>query len=287
MLAPESCQKFLSYIAGWLTVAGWQAACASSAYSTGIFIQGLIALCNPGYEPQNWRNTLLAYAVLTFAVVINVMATTSLAKFEGLILILHITGFVAICVPLIYLAPHNSASDVFTTFETLNGYPTQSYSFFIGLAGASYPFVGADCAVHMAEEIRNAATVVPRAIMMSIVINGSLGFAMIIALMFCVGPLADVPSVVLGTNFEFPFIQVFYDATRSTAGTAVMASLILTMGISAIVGLVASCSRQLWAFARDRSVPYWQFISKVCLWCIHLCLRGRTTIIQLTPTAPG
>ena len=117
--------------------------------------------------------------------------------------------------------------------------------------------------MHLSEEIRDASRIVPKAIMLSIVINGALGFAMIIALMFCVGDPKLVPSVVLETDYSFPFIQVFLDATQNIAGTAVMASLILTMGISAIAGLIASASRQLWAFARDRSVPFWRFVSKV------------------------
>ena len=56
------------------------------------------------------RSTLLAYAVLAFALTINIVATSLLAKFEGLILILHIVGFFAILIPLVYLAPHNDAS---------------------------------------------------------------------------------------------------------------------------------------------------------------------------------
>ena len=220
-------------------------------------------LCNPGHTPKGWQNTLLAWAVLAFAVLINTIASSSLAQFEGLILVLHIVGFFAVLIPLTYLAPHASAQDVFRTFLNTGGWDTQAYSFFIGLVGAVYAFVGADSAVHMAEEIKNAAVVIPRAILFSIGINGALGFAMLIAVLFCFGDPAQVPTTVVQTPLGFPFIQVFLDATKSVPGTAIMASIVLVLGISSTVGLLASSSRMFWSFARDRGLPFWQTISEV------------------------
>lgn len=210
----------------------------------------------------------MAWAVLAFAVLINTVASTSLAKFESLILILHIVGFFAILIPLTYLAPHASARDVFKTFLNAGGWDTQAYSFFIGLVGAVYAFVGADSAVHLAEEVRNAAVVIPRAILFSVGINGALGFAMLIAVLFCLGDPSLVPTTVLQTSLGFPFIQVFLDATKSVPGTAIMASIVLVLGISSTVGLLASSSRMFWSFARDRGLPYWQRISEVSKKCL-------------------
>lgn len=202
----------------------------------------------------------MTWTVLAFAVLINTIASTSLAKFEGLILILHIVGFFAILIPLTYLAPHDSAQDVFRTFVNAGGWDTQAYSFFVGLVGAVFAFVGADSAVHMAEEIKNAAVVIPQAILFSAGINGALGFSMLIALLFCIG---DPSQVSTKTSLGFPFIQVFLDATKSIPGTAIMASIVLVLAISSTVGVLASSSRMFWSFARDRGLPLWKKISKV------------------------
>lgn len=263
MLSPASSQKFLSYITAWLTLTGWQAANASGAFNSGVFIQGLIVLCNPNHVPKGWQNTLLSWAVLAFAVSINTIASSLLARFEGLILILHIVGFFAILIPLTYLAPHANAHDVFATFINAGGWDTQSYSFFVGLVGSAYSFVGADAAVHMAEEIKRAAVVLPKAILFSIAINGALGFAMLMAILFCLGDPEQVPTTVLQTPLGFPFIQVFLDATKSIPGTAIMASIVLVLGISSTCGLLASSSRMFWSFARDRGLPFSEQISKV------------------------
>ncbi|KAI4160936.1 MAG: hypothetical protein L6R39_000142 [Caloplaca ligustica] len=96
-------------------------------------------------------------------------------------------GFFAVLIPLIYLAPHGSAASVFQT--SLNGghWPTQGLSYCVGFIGNVATFVGADAAVHMSEEIENAALNVPRAIITTMILNGATGYAMVIALLFCLG----------------------------------------------------------------------------------------------------
>ncbi|KAL8949944.1 MAG: hypothetical protein Q9222_003993, partial [Ikaeria aurantiellina] len=238
------------------------AANASGVFNSGILIQGLIILCNPNEVPKGWQDTLLSWAVLAFTVSINTIASSLLEKIDGLILILHVVGFFAILISLTYLAPHARAQDVFETFINAGGWNTQAYSFFIGFVGAAYAFGEAGSAVHMAEEIKNAALVIPSAIVFSVVINGILGIVILIAILFCLGDPSQVLKVVLQTALGFPFIQVFLDATKSVSGTAVMASIVLVLGISSTVGLLASSSRLFWSFGRDQGLPFARTISK-------------------------
>lgn len=70
----------------------------------------------------------------------------------------------------------------------------------------------------------------------------------------------------------YPFIEVFAQATGSVAGSTVMAAIIVTMGICATVGALASASRMLWSFARDRGFPFWRFLIRVSL-CIDLHIQ--------------
>ena len=142
MLAPSSCRKFFSYITGWLTVGGWLATFASAGYLTGTLIQGLVALTVPAYLPRSWHSTLLYWAVVFVAVFINTVVSSLLPAFEVTILVLHIVGFFAILIPLVVLGPHGNASDVFGTFLNQGGLPTQGLSFFVGLLGNVFAFVG-------------------------------------------------------------------------------------------------------------------------------------------------
>ena len=94
--APKKHQKFLSYIVGWLCVLGWQTGIASIAYLAGGQIQGLVILNNGSYVPERWHGTLLVIAVATFAILFNTVLARKLPLVEGIVLVLHIFGFLAV-----------------------------------------------------------------------------------------------------------------------------------------------------------------------------------------------
>ena len=289
MLAPPASRKFLSYITGWLTVSGWHALVASGGYLSGTLIQGLIIMDNPTYTFQRWHGTLLFWAIIFLAVLINTVISSLLSKLEGLILILHILGFFAVLIPLVYMAPHGSASDVFTLFLNHGGWSTQGLSFFVGLIGNVFSMLGADGAIHvslsskaswrsyaddvqMSEEVRNASTVVPRSMITSILLNGALGFGMLIAVLFCVGDM----DAALHSPTGYPFMGIFVQATHSIGASTVMAMVVTVLSVCATIGFLASSSRMTWAFARDRGLPGWQYLSKVSLFSTIL----RTVALQ-------
>lgn len=72
----------------------------------------------------------------------------------------------------------------------------------------------------MAEEIENASIIIPRSMVASVLVNGTLGFAMLIALLFGLG---DIDKV-LDTSTGYPFIAIFAQATNSNAGATAMVS---------------------------------------------------------------
>ena len=110
----------------------------------------------------------------------------------------------------------------------------------------------------MSEEIRNASIVVPRSILFSILINGSLSLGIIITTLF---NIVDIDAA-LKSSTGYPFIGIFLQATGSVSGAAIMTSIIVVMQFVADVGLLTSCSRMSWSFARDRGLPGWKYISQ-------------------------
>ena len=134
---------------GWLTTFGWQATLASSAFLVATSLQGALILSRPSYSPEAWHGTLLMIGVIVFSIVINIVGGRMLPKFEGFILVLHILGFFCVLIPLVYLSEHTSAHDVFTQFLNTGNWPTQSLSFFVGLIGMGFSFLGGDAAVHV------------------------------------------------------------------------------------------------------------------------------------------
>ena len=268
MLAPKSSRKVLSYITGWLTVLGWQAQIAAGSYLTGTAIQGIIVLTSPSYSPRGWHGTLLTWAVAICSFGINALGTSVLAKIEILVMTLHIVLFVAILVPLVYLSPHVSPQQVFTVFTNAGGWSTQSLSFFVGLVGTVFAFLGADGAVHISEEVKNSNLVVPRSIVSSIVINGALALGILLATLFSLG---DIEKIISSPPVEFPFMAVFTQAAGSNSKGSGLVAVIVFMFVWATITTLASSSRMTWSFARDRGLPFSGFQGRVGL---HICANS-------------
>jgi amino acid transporter len=95
--------------------------------------------------------------------------------------------------------------------------------------------------------------------MTSVTINGCMGLAMVIAMLYSA---SDIDAAI-NSPTGYPYIEIFYQATGSKGGTAAMTSLIIVMTLSAIVGVIAATSRMCFAFARDRALPFWSTLSKV------------------------
>lgn len=121
---------------------GWQAIVASGGYLSASLIQGLMVMNNASYVPQRWQLLLLYWAMIGFSIIVNTLVSSLLPKVESVILIVHTVGFFAIIVPLVYWAPHGSASDIFTVFLNDGGWSTQTLSFFVGIIGPVFSLLG-------------------------------------------------------------------------------------------------------------------------------------------------
>lgn len=284
LLAPRRYAKFLSWLTGWLSTLGWQAAASTGTYLGGTIIQSMLALNYPSYEPKRWQGTLLLFAVLALTLFVNTVLIKLLPSFEGIILVIHIVGFFLIMIPIVALAPISSNAFVWTEFTNYSGYPSAGLSWLIGQSASAVLFIGYDGACHMAEEVQDAAINVPRAMFFTIFINGALGFATYIFILYSFGD----PEKALNNKYGLPFIEIFYNATGSKAGTIAMISLLVTMYICATFCFVASASRQAWAFSRDGGLPLSRLFKRVSLgffqhWTCELMLTILVRLILVGP----
>ena len=126
--------------------------------------------------------------------------------------------------------------------------------------------------IQMSEEIHNPSIIVPRSIMLSILLNGTTGFAMVVALLFCIGNMDNA----LSTNTGYPFMEIFLQATHSVGGSAAMAAIVTSLAVCATVGILASTSRMFWSFSRDHGLPFWRTLEKVWL-CLTVYGRSQVT----------
>lgn len=111
----------------------------------------------------------------------------------------------------------------------------------------------------MSEEVENPSVNVPRSIIASVLINGFMGFGILMATLFGIGNL----NAVLDTPTGYPFIEIFMQATQSISGTTIMASIIVVESVGATIGFVATSSRMIWSFSRDHGLPFSRTWAKV------------------------
>ncbi|CRG91605.1 Choline transport protein [Talaromyces islandicus] len=261
MLSSERYRVFASYIIGWLTSLAWIATVATETLFAGTMLQGLVVLDYPSsYVATDWQATLLTWGVALISTFINAVIPGMLPRIELGTVVFHVAGFVAIIAVLWHFTdPLHSTDFVFRSSLNEGNWPSQGLSYCVGFLGNVATFVGADASVHLAEEVSNAATTIPRVITLSMILNGIVGFVMMVTLLFCLG---DVESV-LNSETGFPFFQIFKDSVKSTAGATVMGAVVLILTWACATGIITSASRMTWAFARDRGTPFSRILSKV------------------------
>jgi Amino acid permease len=132
-----------------------------------------------------------------------------------------------------------------------------------------------DSAAHMAEETKTAGRSVPMAMVWSYVLNGAVGFIMLITLLFS---LPDIGAALdLETNPSgFVFLYIFQNA--SYHGSIPLVVMVLLVTLTGVTDSACSTSRQIFAFARDGGLPFKRFLVKVrCSRAVLLAILIRAT----------
>lgn len=92
-------------------------------------------------------------------------------------------------------------------------------------------------------------------------INGAAGLAMSITFAFSISTM-DLGSI-LSSPTGYPFMQVFHNATGTTGGASALSMFPLVIGFASNLTMLATSSRQLYAFARDGALPFGPWLSRV------------------------
>ncbi|KAL6244559.1 hypothetical protein RBB50_008801 [Rhinocladiella similis] len=257
--APPRVRVFLSYLQGWLTSISWQVGFVSTTVFLAEQIEALIVLNHSSYVPKGWHTfllmtmfSLIGLAMLSFGKkILPVMQTVS-----G---VLHIAFFLIIIIVLLSMSEKAPSKFVWTHFVNNSGWPNNGISFCIGLLLPAFSISGADGCVHMAEEVRNASLNIPRAFVYTLLINGTMAFAFMVVSLYCI---TDLDSV-LSTPTGFPIIEIFRQATKSTAAATIMDVMMMLIQATCSFCLLAAASRLAWSFSREEGFPGARTLAKV------------------------
>lgn len=99
-------------------------------------------MTHPSYDPKPWHTVLLLWSAIGFAVFVNAVVGRLLPRVEGVILVVHVLGFFAVILPLIFFGPRRNASEIFGSFMNNGHLPTKGLSVMVGIVGTAFPFLG-------------------------------------------------------------------------------------------------------------------------------------------------
>ncbi|MCJ1353349.1 MAG: hypothetical protein MMC33_003334 [Icmadophila ericetorum] len=251
--------NILSYITGWINVAGWIALTASGGLLGSQFVIGVIALYNPNYTPQRWQQFLVYIGYNLVAFIINTFLNSSLPYITKAAFIWSITGFAIISITVLATASptYSSATFVFREFINQTGWP-DGIAWLLGLLQGGFGLIGYDAVAHMIEEIPNASVVGPRIMIATVGIGVSTGFIFLVILLFVAGDITQVIDSAAG-----PLLQILVNATSSNAGAVCLLIIPLVCVLFATISIMTTSSRMTYAFARDRGLPASAFFAKV------------------------
>ncbi|KAJ5210949.1 Amino acid/polyamine transporter I [Penicillium cf. griseofulvum] len=252
VLAPPLVSRQLSYITGWFMLTGLLAMGAVSNSLGSNYILGQVNLVFPDFVIERWHTVLIAWALGIFSLTINVFAPHALHRLSRFILVWNIISFIIIITALLATNHQKQDTDfVFHEFRNMTGFGASMASI-VGILQSFFGMCCYDAPSHMTEEMTHASRDAPKAIIMSVIMGAVTGLLFLLTLCFCMGDIEATANSSTGV----PVIQIFYDSTQSKAGTCILASMITLIIIMSSISLTAEGSRSVYAFARDRGLPF-------------------------------
>ncbi|PFH57108.1 hypothetical protein XA68_15500 [Ophiocordyceps unilateralis] len=259
IIAGRRAGRAIGFVTGWINVSGWVAVSASGGLLGSTFILNAIALLQPGYEPRSWHHFFLHAAITLFALAVNALGARLLPYVTNAALYWAIGGLVVTAITIVSCTAPNfqSGSFVYGSFINDVGWP-DGVAWMLGLLQGSFALTGYDATAHMIEEMPDPQRHGPRVMLYAVLIGVVTGFFFVSCLLFCVQDVQQVVNAPYG-----PLLQIYVDATKSVAGSVCLVVIPIISVVFTTVTLLSVTSRMIYAFARDRGMPFSSVFARV------------------------
>ncbi|KAJ6526559.1 amino acid/polyamine transporter I [Mycena vulgaris] len=246
-------RNFLCWIVGYANTIGSIASVASIDWAAAVQVMAAVNIGSDGRFEATSAQTYGVYAAILFThTLVCCLGTTVLARLQTVYVVLNVLLCMVVIIALPAATPaafRNSASFALGDFKNLNGWPN-GYAFILSFLAPLWTICSFDSSVHISEEASNAATAVPWAIVMAIVIAGVLGWAINVSLAFCMG--TDLDTLYASAQ---PMAAIFLNSFGKRPTLALWAIVVIVQYMMGSSMLLAA-SRQTYAFSRDGALPF-------------------------------
>src|SRR6202162_1947013 len=244
--------------------AGWFAAWAywwtmvfagtTCAYAAASFILPGVGVTNA----DKLTIIFLAIVIVLVGLAINSIAQSILKLFVSLFLFAELATTLVLAVVLFFFFRVHGFDTLTQSYSSDSGFNWLWMGWFGAIAFMGWTFLGFDAAGSIAEEVRDPARNVPRAIVGVMV---SIGLITVFVTLASILAIPDIPAAMTG-NIADPVIQTVTYHLGSGFEKPVL--LLIAMGfIGSMVALHTAGSRALYAMGRDRMIPGAAFVTRL------------------------
>jgi amino acid transporter len=235
---------------GWFT--GW-------AYMWGLTLTlGVLPLAAAPYllgalnvnAPTQTTVEFVALGILLFGSAVNLFGGRVL---KGLIFIALASEIIASAgIGLTLLAFHrvNPLSVIFSGAGTAHGAHWLIGPYLLPLAYIAYTYIGFEASASIGEEVKDSHTVLPKAVIYSLMVGGVL---VIVASLGLVLAIPNMSAAVSGKDAN-PIATTLESAFGSGAGRMLLIALVIGF-TSSMIAVQTAVTRAIWANARDKVLP--------------------------------
>ncbi len=251
------------WFTGWFNLIGQIAVTAAIDYGGALFITPTLSYITDGAVGTDLVTIFVVFTVImVLHLVVNLVGVNILGRLNSFSAWWHMIG-VLIIVAVLIAIPEQHQSIGFVFGETINnsGFSDSSFWFVfgLGLLMAQYTITGYDASAHMSEETRQASRTAAIGMIMSVVASVVFGFILLVAITFAA---TDVE----GTSGALANAVIFIWTTSLPKFWAILILLIAAVAqLFCGVASVTAASRMMFAFSRDRAVPFsdtWRKVAK-------------------------
>ncbi|MET0781892.1 MAG: amino acid permease [Microbacterium sp.] len=247
----------VGWLFGWLSF--WYLAIAVVAMDNALASQALMPLL--GMPADEGVARLLTVAILIIQAALVIASTRLLGLITSGAVAIELAIVVVLVLALTGVMVFTGSGDVENL--TSRGVTAESADYFAiggglmaGMIMGLTTLVGFDSAANLAEEAKDPYRSVPRAIVGSVVAAALLGLVFLITLTVAIKDVADV------TDSGSPVATIIRDQLGPTMETVLLAGMVFAMFGAGMV-VMAACSRQVFAMARDSRFPAHRLLRRV------------------------
>ncbi|KAJ5496523.1 amino acid transporter [Penicillium fimorum] len=257
MVSPPKYRALVAFVMGWLSVVAWALTSASTALVCAQMAGNLAGIYHPSYIGEAWQTWVIYFLLVLIAAVIVCLLPAALPRGEMVMFVSSFLGFVASLITVLATRNHTqSVKAVFVDFENTSGW-SDGTSFIIGLGTCMYAYLAIDGACHIAEELPNPRSDVPRAMGLTMLIG------MMTVIPWTIVFLFSITDIVAVASSSIPVYTIYLQATQSQPAATVLTVWILFVYFGALVSCIVTTGRLAYAFSRDGGLPCSDFFARI------------------------